>query len=92
MKEGYTYQPNPDYQPLTQQQKRMQRLRYEPRVYEYVKLPGLDRLMEESRPVGENIPAWGILLLAFLGMLNYLSNPEGSDIQGGREIETPQST
>jgi hypothetical protein len=64
--------------PFSERDKKMMK----PRAYEYVKLPGLDRLMEESSQVQENIPVWGILLLAFLGMFNNLSSPEGSDIQG----------
>ena len=42
--------------------------------------PGREAVAQ--RPVEVNISAGGILLLALLGMLNYLSNPEGSDIQG----------
>jgi hypothetical protein len=66
---------------LTEHDKRMWKIRHEPRMYES-KLdffePGLEAVAQ--RPVEVNISAGGILLLALLGMLNYLSNPEGSDI------------
>ena len=45
----------------------------------------------QERPAVINVTAGGILMLAILELLNCLSNPEGSGIEG-LEIETPQST
>ena len=45
----------------------------------------------QERPAVINVTAGGILMLALLELLNCLSNPEGSGIEG-LEIETPQST
>jgi len=47
-------------------------------------------MVTQERPVEVNITAGGLLMLAFLELLNCLSTSEGSGIEG-LEIETPQS-
>jgi hypothetical protein len=83
--------PNYGYRPVLPHEKRLWKARFEPQIYEY---HSYNRAQDEAqeKPVVVNITAGGILLLAFLELLNSLSNPEESGIEGKEEIETPQST
>jgi hypothetical protein len=76
--------------PLTPSDKRLWKIKHEPRMYEYrVPMPA-PVVIQEEKPVEVNITAGGLLLLAFLELLKNLSNPEESGIEG-QELETPQS-
>jgi len=80
---------NEAYRPVLPHEKRLWKIKHEPRMYEYrVPMPG--PLVAQEKPVEVNITAGGLLMLAFLELLNCLSNSEGSGIEG-LEIETPQS-
>jgi hypothetical protein len=72
----------------------MWKIRHEPRMYEQLKMDFFEPKREAvaQRPVEVNISAGGILLLALLGMLNYLSNPEGSGIEGRENTNASEST
>jgi hypothetical protein len=61
-------------------------------MYEHTKLDFLKPKQEavQQPPAEVNITAGGLLMLALLGLLKCLSNPEGSGIEG-QELETPQS-
>ncbi len=60
------------FRPLSKHDIKMHKLRTEPRAYEYLKLPGLEKAME-APPQAEK-PGLGLLLLAMLGSL--LTLPE----------------
>jgi hypothetical protein len=80
------------YRPISQHEKRMWKIRHEPRKYEYLPLP---QAMQEqqARDVREAEPEG--LGSFWIGLLNALTNlPEGDDsgIDGGQEWQTPQST
>jgi hypothetical protein len=76
---------NEAYRPVLPHEKRLWKIRYEPRMYEYRKFDFLEPKQEAvvQRPVEVNISAGGLLLLAFLELLKNLSNPDGSSIEGG---------
>ena len=78
-----------NYRPILKHEKEMHRIRHEPQMYEYVPLPGLDRLLrgETNIQPEAKVSAWGILLL---GLLSLIIGDE-IDIQGGGKIRTPQS-
>jgi hypothetical protein len=79
MKEGYTYQPGGEYRPLTPHQKKMHKLRYEPRMYEY-KMPLPAEMPEMTiweAPAEKEMPSLGVLAVALLKWLNCL--PEGDE-------------
>jgi hypothetical protein len=80
------------YRPILKHEKEMHRIRHEPQMYEYVPLPGLDRLLRGEPPEGTTQPeaqvsAWGLLLLGLL----LLIIGDDFDIEGGGKIRTPQS-
>jgi hypothetical protein len=78
-----------NYRPVLKHEKEMHRLEHEPQMYEYVPLPGLDRLLRgetEIRPEAK-VSAWGLVLLGLLSLII----ADDFDIQGGGKIETPQS-
>jgi hypothetical protein len=75
-KASYT---NPNYRPVLPHEKRLWKARFEPQIYEYASYTAPE--LRDERPVVVNITAGGILLLAFLELLNSLSNPEESDIE-----------
>jgi hypothetical protein len=80
---------NEAYRPVLPHEKRMWKIKHEPRLLEYrVPLPA--QVEAAQRPVEINISAGGLLMLAVLELLKNLSNPEGSGIEG-QELETPQS-
>ena len=58
-------------------------------MYEY-RVPMPSDVQRQERPVEVNVTAGGLLMLAFLELLNCLSNNAGLGIEG-LEIETPQS-
>ena len=73
---------NEAYRPVLPHEKRLWKIKHEPRMYEYrVPMPG--PLVAQEKPVEVNITAGGLLMLAFLELLNCLSNSEGSGIEGG---------
>jgi hypothetical protein len=75
---------NEAYRPVLPHEKRMWKIRNEPKMYEHMKLDFLEPKQEAvaQRPVEVNISAGGLLLLVFLELLKNLSNPEGSGIEG----------
>ena len=77
------------YRPILKHEKEMHRLKHEPRMYEYVQMPGLDSLLRGETNIApeEKVSAWGLLLL---GLLSLIIGDE-IDIEGGREIRTPRS-
>jgi hypothetical protein len=82
---------NEAYRPVLPHEKRLWKIRHEPRMYEHRKIPMLTpAVVTQERPVEVSVSAGGIVSLALLELLNCLSNPEGSGIEG-LEIETPQS-
>jgi hypothetical protein len=92
MKEGNTYQPSGEYRPLTPHQKKMHKIRHEPRKYEYLPLP---QAMQEqqARDLREGEPeGFGLLLLGLLNALSSLPENDVSGIDGGQEWQTPQSS
>ena len=70
---------NEKYKPRLPYEHRAWKIAREPRMYEYKVPLGASGVMQE-RPGEVNVSA--ILLLAFLGLLNCLSNFEGSGIEG----------
>ena len=89
---------NPEYRPFTSHEKRLWKMKHEPHIISYtLDLPvplGIHERPVEIRYVREvpEVSVSSLLWLAFLELLNCLSNPEGSGIEGGGKIETPQST
>jgi hypothetical protein len=63
-----------NYRPIGKHEKEMHRLRHEPQMYEYVPLPGLDRLLsgqsaEGTRQPEAQVSAWGLLMLGLLSLI-----------------------
>jgi hypothetical protein len=77
---------NEKYRPLKEYEKRMHRLRTEPRGYEHIRIP----IFEQQAPPQEEKQGsvWALLLL---GLLTLMFGEE-SGIEGGGKTETPQST
>jgi hypothetical protein len=73
---------NEAYRPIFAHDKRLWKLRHEPRMYEYrVPMPAPNVVQE--KPLEVKVTAGGLLMLALLELLNCLSNSEGSGIEGG---------
>ena len=79
------------YRPFTAHEKRMWKLRYEPRMYDYELIP-LERLAGKPEPEEQKMSVLGFLALVFLSAILDLPAPEGSAIDEEGKIETPQST
>jgi hypothetical protein len=78
-----------NYRPILKHEKEMHRLRHEPQMYEYVPLPGLDRLLKGETGIQPEakVSAWRLLLLGLLSLII----GDDFDIEGGGKIRTPQS-
>jgi len=72
---------NEKYKPRLPYEHRAWKIAHEPRMYEYKVPLGASGVMQE-RPGEGNVSAGVLFLLAFLGLLNCLSNVEGSGIEG----------
>jgi hypothetical protein len=74
-----------DIRPIKRHEQELKRLMtcHTVQGYDINGMPGNSTVQREERPVEVNITAGGLLLLAVLGLLNCLSNPEGSGIEGG---------
>jgi hypothetical protein len=82
---------NPNYRPLLPHEERAWKARFEPQVYEYKNIFATPMETQE-RPVVINVTAGGILLLTLLELLNCLSNPEASGIEGQENTNAPESS
>jgi hypothetical protein len=60
-----------NYRPISKHGREMHRLRHEPQMYEYVPLPGLDRLLREETAIQPEakVSAWGLLMLGLLSLI-----------------------
>ena len=66
--------------PIGRHERKMWKLRYEPRMYEYQPLPV--PAVKPETPAEAKPSIGALLFLAFLELLNGLSNAEGSGIEG----------
>jgi hypothetical protein len=71
---------NEAYRPVLPHEKRLWKIKHEPRMYEY-RVPMPAQIAVQEKPVEVNITAGGLMILAFLELLNCLSNSEGSGIE-----------